>query len=330
VNMQRYNDNLPAVMNQGGAIGTMPEQRPMTIEEFDQRLELIKHVVTEMVQGTHYGVIPGTHDNSLWEPGAEYLRAAFNIQWGYDVIQEHEDFATHDYYYRFFVFQLLGPGVRGAGWEASAWSRERKFWCKGGRDGCPRDCDGQAHGPLGMEAQMLPHNVRDRALKRGFVAMIRNVTGTTGWFKQALDADPDQLDADEPIGDGTDHPLLQMCPTHNRQWIKTKKMPAPGHPSEVKGGQFCNQAAVLKPILDKMLAEIMEDSWTVDEAKVYLKEHFDGTWNSLSPKRKLEAIGAMQSTPPPGSQTPEEPEAPANADPDAGDIQTPMEGETKT
>lgn len=153
----------------------------MTIEEFDQQLKLIKHVVAQMQEGVHYGVIPGTRDKSLWEPGAEYLRGAFKISWSYELTKQTEDFETGDFRYEFRCFTV--PPTQPAEWAASAWSKERRFWC---RRECLRDC-AQDHPPA-MEKAMLPHNVKDRALKRGFVALMRNVTGTSGWFKMALDA----------------------------------------------------------------------------------------------------------------------------------------------
>ena len=65
----------------GEVVTTAPaDNRTMTIDEFKQRQELMKYVVGDMQENIHYGVIPGTKDRSLWEAGAEYLRAAFNIQ----------------------------------------------------------------------------------------------------------------------------------------------------------------------------------------------------------------------------------------------------------
>jgi len=313
--IERYAKSVPATQD-GGGLAVMPQVQTMTIAQFDERQTLIKHVVAQMKPGVHMGVIPGTKDVSLWEAGAEYLRAAFNIDWGYEVIEERENPTDHDYYYRFFVFQQLGPGVRGPGWEASAHSKERKFFCHGGKDGCPKDC-AQTHWPS-MEAQMLPHNVRDRALKRGFVAMIRNVTGTTGWFKAALDQAPEQFDANEPMGDGTDHPLLQACPTHKIAWFKSEKMREPAHKSD---DGWCNQSAVLKPILDEMLKEVASDSWTQVEVNEFLKANHGGTWSSLSPRVKLAAVTALKSTPPPSTTPTTDSGAPV--DPETGAIGDP-------
>ena len=168
-----------------------------------------------------------------------------------------------------------------------------------------------------MEASMLSHNVRDRALKRGFVAMIRNVTGTTGWFKSALDAPPDNFSQDMPMGDGTDHPLLQVCPVHNKKWLKTERMREPAHK---EGSGWCNQSAVLKPVLDDMLQQATE-TWEEREVNPYLKDRFGGTWSALSPRRKLEAIAAINNA---AETTPD-------VDPETGEITQPaMEGMAQT
>ena len=176
---QMVNDNLPKDLPHD--LVTIERHAPLSIEEFDQRLTLVKYVVAQMIEGVHFGLIPGTYDKSLWEPGAEYLRMAFRIPWNYEVLEKIEDFSTYDYRYRVRAY-VVGD-VEGAAWTAFGWSKERKFWCSTKR-GCPQDC-AQDHLPM-TEPAMLPHNVLDRTIKRAFVALMRNVTGTSCYFKQAL------------------------------------------------------------------------------------------------------------------------------------------------
>ena len=154
---------VPAVVGVG---------QPMTIDEFKARQELVKYVVKEMRNGVHYGVIPGTKDRMLWEAGAEYLRFVFRIAWDYQILDQTEDSATPYYYYRVRAWAKAPDGSVGAAWEASCSSAEAKF----GK----------------MAPADLQNNVRDRAIKRAFVNLIRNVTGTSGYFKEALDADAGQ------------------------------------------------------------------------------------------------------------------------------------------
>ena len=222
-------DSLPAV-REVTVIPVGQEQRAMSIAEFDDQLALIKHVVAQMQEGVHYGIIPGTRDKSLWEPGAEYLRAAFRISWSYELTKEVENFETGDFRYEFRAFTV--PPTQPAEWVASAWSKERKFWCS--RD-CPTGCD-QKHPPKGMPIGDIPNNVKDRALKRAFVNLMRNVTGTSGWFKMALDTETGEVSN------------KYLCPIHNVEWFKRGKMKAYAHPIgdnkfEISSGRFqtrCN------------------------------------------------------------------------------------------
>jgi hypothetical protein len=307
--LQHSNPDLPVVI-EGRAI-TMPSQEPLSVDVYRERRNLITEVIKDMEENVDFGIIPGTHDKSLWEPGAERLRFGFNIQFTNVVVDQREDFENHEYYYRYLCTQLLGPGINGPSWEASAWSRERKFWCKGGRgpEACPNPCDGK-HGPLGMEATMLSHNVRDRAQKRAFVAMIRNVTGATGLFKGSGADRADSADSatyqdgdDSPApGQGNDHPWLVQCPVHKRNWMKSPKMREFGHPPLTKGGEFCNQSTVLKPMLDKQLdVTEQETAWDRKGMNEALKTFFDGTWSQLSPRKQIEAIEWFKANPPVGA-----------------------------
>ena len=87
------------------------EQEPLTIEVFQERIKLVKAVVAEMEESVHYGIIPGTSDKSLWEPGAEYLRMAFGITWNYEMLMEHEDYETSDFHYKVRAFALSPDGA---------------------------------------------------------------------------------------------------------------------------------------------------------------------------------------------------------------------------
>jgi hypothetical protein len=247
-------ENLPAVREVMAPATTGVESAaPMTIEQFKTRQELVRYVVFEMQENIHYGVIPGTTDRSLWEPGAEYLRAAFNISWSHDVLEQVEDFEGHEYRYKIHAYQLLGPDIKGPGWTATCWSKEKRF--------------------NNMEKEMLPHNVMDRALKRAFVAMIRNVTGTTGYFKQALDAG----DADG-AGVGTKNDML--CPVHKKTWFKTGRMTDFAHPIEgevgARGGKvWCNREQALAELKDSG-GELPADAAPATKPEKVLQGYEDG------------------------------------------------------
>jgi hypothetical protein len=283
--MQELNSDIIQVVDHP-LPAVMPAERAMTIAEWDEREELRTHVISRMVEGKHYGqAFPGAKGKSLLEPGAEFLRSAFGIQFEYDIVKETEDLAAGEFYYEVRMYHLLAPGVRAGGWSASAWSKESRF--------------------NNMETAMLPHNVRDRAIKRAFVFLIKNVTGCSGDFQ----GEGEEREGALPRGtasnttDGAEHAWLKTCPTHNRAWMQSAKMREPGHPPEKKGGDFCNQSTVLKPMLDAEL-EQLSSSWDRKEINEFLKVHFGGTWSALSPKNQLSALDQLKRTPPPSTQDP--------------------------
>lgn len=153
-------DTQLSVQAQGPGVVAMPPAT--TIEEYDREQALVQHIMGQMQEDKDYGLIPGTRKKTLYEPGAEALRRAFRIVWKYRCLDKVEDFERMEFYYHIEAYQLLAPGVEGIAWEASAWSREKKF--------------------NGMEREMLHHNVRDRAIKRAFVALIRNIAAASGEF----------------------------------------------------------------------------------------------------------------------------------------------------
>lgn len=193
-----------------GTLVPVSAPAPMTIQEFDEQQRLVEHIVAEMKENVHFGLIPGTHDKSLWEPGAEYLRRAFRIVWAYDIVDEFENFKDFEFRYTVRTYQLHAPGVRGSGWTASAWSKEKRFGKMDGHD--------------------LQHNVRDRAIKRAFVALIRNLTGTTGYFKIALDTTNNGQSTEKQV----------TCPDHNKPMTLRDGKYGPYY-SHKEGSKWCNK-----------------------------------------------------------------------------------------
>src|SRR5687768_12929813 len=62
----------PAVENYGS--------RSLTAADVRAQVNLVQDVMREvMIEGTHYGKIPGTNGKSLWKAGAEKLMATFRL-----------------------------------------------------------------------------------------------------------------------------------------------------------------------------------------------------------------------------------------------------------
>ena len=244
---------------------------PISIAQFKQRQELVKYGVSEMEDKVHYGLIPGTKGGkSLWEPGAEYLRYAFSIRWDYEVVQEHEDFEKHEYRYRIRAFAFTPDNTVGASWVASASSKEAKF--------------------NNMQKDDLQNNVFDRALKRAFVNLIRNVTGTSGYFKGALDTGPGE-DGVESV----EHDWFTHCPDPDHdeaEWFQTEKMRSPAH--RYGNNKWCNQDRAIAKAAGLQVTEGAETlEWDKDRLTQWLKDEYKGTWANLKTNDHLSAMAAI-------------------------------------
>lgn len=61
-------------------ITVTPEQQPMTADQIRANVNLIQQVMESvMVDGTHYGKIPGTDNPTLYKPGAEKIMSTFRL-----------------------------------------------------------------------------------------------------------------------------------------------------------------------------------------------------------------------------------------------------------
>jgi phage recombination protein Bet len=110
-------------------------------------------------------------------------------------------------------------------------------------------------------------------------------------------------------------PLLQMCPTHNRKWIQTEKMREAGHPPLSQGDRFCNQASVLRPILQQRLTDATAGTWNMRDLNSWLRQEFNGTWSQLNVKTQLQAIEQIKNLDPTPS---------VDVDEVTGEIEQPM------
>lgn len=301
--MSQQTTDLANIVDPAPALpATMSDQQHMTIAQFKDRQELRQYVIHSMVEGKHYGkAFESAKGLSLLEPGAEYLRAAFNVAWDYDVVVALEDWSKMEFYYEIRAFQLLAPNVRSGGWTGSAWSKEKKF--------------------NGMEPTMLHHNVRDRALKRAFVLTIKNITGCSGDFQgsdeEVIPAIPEQ--AAKPQGNAPHLGEWGNCPQHDIPWVprETEYGVLISHRQEDAPKGWCRfsdlYAQQFKAVFEEAFGHISQA-----EANEWLKGNFEGrTWSKLTPQEMLDSIELLR---PPASVDPEQAPPPA-VDPETGEIQ---------
>lgn len=175
----------------------------------------IKYIQKEtMVQGVHYGKIPGCAKDSLYKAGAEVLCSVFNLGMGEPII---DDKSTDDEIrYRVCVklFSRVSGKEVGTGigecsskeekyqwrrlvcpeeWDDTAPDRRKEKWeAKKGKDGWKvKDKDGNY---VGVKIKMVRTNPSDLAntilkmsKKRGFVDAALTATGASDLFEQDLE-----------------------------------------------------------------------------------------------------------------------------------------------
>src|SRR5260221_5287150 len=68
----------------------------LTVTDMRQQVQLIQQVMREvMINGVHYGVIPGTEKPSLYKAGAEKLNLTFRLDPQYESIERYEGLHLH-------------------------------------------------------------------------------------------------------------------------------------------------------------------------------------------------------------------------------------------
>jgi len=86
--------------DRGDRTGRVMLNREAMKEEDEQRQILRDYVNKHMVEGTDYGIIPGTDKKTLLKPGAEKLTALFHCVPRFKVVKEIEDWDRGLFYYR--------------------------------------------------------------------------------------------------------------------------------------------------------------------------------------------------------------------------------------
>ncbi len=188
-----------------GALISVPEKNAMDV--LSERLNLISALMKEkMKKDVDYGEIPGCDKPSLWQPGAEKLGVLFGV---FVKPFEIEDLSAGDEI-RFRVC-MLAESSQGAElgssyaecssfeekykwrkavcdqeWEETTETRRREKWFKGkwknGKPGQPFKVKQVLRDP-----EDLRNTILFMAQKRGFVAVMRRVTGASDIFTQEGD-----------------------------------------------------------------------------------------------------------------------------------------------
>lgn len=181
-------------------------ERSLTAADVRAQVNLIQDVMRSvMIDGTHYGKIPGTQSKSLYKAGAEKLMATFRLAGKPEVEDLSRDGEVH---YRVTVNllsaggQFLGAGIG----ECS--SREDKYaWramiCQAEFDATPENqrrtkyAKYQGNVELKKQVRTNPADVANTILKmakkRAQVDAVITVTAASDIFTQDIEDLPDEL-----------------------------------------------------------------------------------------------------------------------------------------
>ena len=290
------------VIQQGDPTAVMKvDDAPMAIEVLKARSAVRNFVLGEMVDGYHYGQTGGPRSaKALMEPGAEYLCEAFKIAWQPEIVDKYEDYERHIYRYKVAAMRIVpnphAPGeiIRISGWVASASSSEKRF-------------QGET------DKTMLPDLVLDKAVKRAYVNMTRNATGTSGEFMKAYDDDAGEGtgtaaptariqnesrsvtnggSSQAPTGDPDD--ILQVCPTHGVDWQRKESDYGPdymSHREDTLSPPWCKFGKLLRDRLEGLAKEM---GVMPKQNEVWIGRLNDRPWSKLSPEEQLAALRLRQ------------------------------------
>lgn len=201
-------------MNQVATIEQHRELAPLSAGEIQQQVNVIQHVMKQvMKQNTHYGVIPGCKEPSLYKPGAEKIMATFRLSADPEVI----DLSDGDQVRYQVKVRLMSPSGHfvGAGIGECSSNEEKYKWrfavCREEFDDTPperrrekwkKGWNGQAPSKIQQirtEPADLANTILKMAKKRGLVDAVLTATAASDCFTQDVeDMPPEYMDEAQP------------------------------------------------------------------------------------------------------------------------------------
>jgi hypothetical protein len=181
-------------------------ERSLTAADIRAQVNLIQDVMRSvMMEGTHYGKIPGTQSQSLYKPGAEKLMATFRLGSDVDV----EDLAPPGEVHYRVKYKIMSPDGRllGVGVGECSSQEEKYAWrrpvCKEEFDDTPENLrrvkykQWQGRTEKQQQVRTNPADVRNTILKmakkRAMVDAVLTVTAASDIFTQDIEDLPEEL-----------------------------------------------------------------------------------------------------------------------------------------
>lgn len=203
--------NNVALMSQGSV--TTYGDRSLTAADVQAQVNLMQDVMrSTMIDGTHYGTIPGTKTKSLYKPGAEKLMATFRLACDPEV----EDLgANGEAHYRVKVkVYSAGGALLGAGIGECSSQEDKYAWraaiCEEEFTLTPENRKrvkfAKWQGKVEKKQQIrtnpadVANTILKMAKKRGLVDAILTVTAASDIFTQDIEDLPEELQ-DQVVAD---------------------------------------------------------------------------------------------------------------------------------
>jgi len=203
--------NNVALMSQGSV--TTYGDRSLTAADVQAQVNLMQDVMrSTMIEGTHYGTIPGTKTKSLYKPGAEKLMATFRLACDPEV----EDLgANGEAHYRVKVkVYSAGGALLGAGIGECSSQEDKYAWraaiCEEEFTLTPENRKrvkfAKWQGKVEKKQQIrtnpadVANTILKMAKKRGLVDAILTVTAASDIFTQDIEDLPEELQ-DQVVAD---------------------------------------------------------------------------------------------------------------------------------
>lgn len=230
----------------------------LTETQVKAHIQLIQRVVKEvMIDGTHFGTVPGTSKKSLFKPGAETLGVTFRIAPSYRV----EDLSDHDsirYRVTCIGTHQVTDIVLGEGLGEASSNEEKYRWraavCDEEYDETPLDrrrakWKKSDRGPYQVkqvrtEAADIANTVLKMAGKRAQVAMTINVTAASDMFTQDLEDMPTEIREGITEGEGTQRTQPHGKPT-TQPPQRTQQSSGNGNGNGNGGGRCTEKQALM-------------------------------------------------------------------------------------
>lgn len=162
--------------------GAVQKLQPLTRDIIRSHNELIEYVVREeMLEGIHYGIIPGTKNKTLFKPGGDLLKRTFNLLDHYDIEVINEGDMHRTYEVKCLLQSLVNEKTHAVGYGVCSTleSKYRYHWTyANGKK------DKRMETPIETRPDIW-NTIKKMAKKRAMLDAVNSFFAPTGFFPSA-------------------------------------------------------------------------------------------------------------------------------------------------